>query len=138
MITSLTRVVRFRAEHHLALREWSTDRNRQVFGQLTESHPHDYACAITVAGVVDRRTGMLVDLSLLDQILSDEVLAPLDRKNLNRDVPFFAAGHPLPTCEALAAWLFTRVAARLPSNVALQRVRVEEDPTLYAECTRPD
>ena len=109
-----------------------------MFGPLMESHPHDYACAITVAGAVDSRTGMLVDLALLDQILADEVVVPLHGKNLNRDVPFFAAGHPLPTCEALAAWLFSQVAARLPSSVTLQCVRVEEDPTLYAECTRPD
>ena len=138
MSTSLIRVVRFRAEHHRALPEWSAARNREVFGPLMQSHPHDYACAITVAGVVDGRTGMLVDLTLLDQILADEVVAQLDRKNLNRDIPFFAGGHPLPTCEALASWLFTRVAARLPPGVTLERVRVEEDPTLYAECTHPD
>lgn len=138
MTTSLTRVVRFRAEHHLAIPEWSPARNQKAFGPLTASHPHDYTCAITVIGAVDDRTGMLMDLSLLDQILSDEVLVPLDRKNLNRDVPFFAEGHPLPTCEALAAWLFARVALRLPPNLTLARVRIEEDPTLYAECTRPD
>lgn len=138
MPTSLTRVVRFRAQHHLALPEWTPARNHEVFGSLTESHAHDYSCAITVAGKVDGRTGMLVDLGRLDQILSEEVLAPLDQKDLNRDVPFFSGGHPLPTCEALAEWLFTRIAARLPSEVTLQRVRIEEDPTLHAECTRPD
>jgi 6-pyruvoyltetrahydropterin/6-carboxytetrahydropterin synthase len=136
MPASLTRVVRFRADHHLARPDWSAERNREVYGALSESHPHDYRCAVTVTGPVDPDTGMVVDLELLDQILADEVLRPLDRKNLNRDVSVFASGRPLPTCEALATWLFERIVRRLPTAVQLERVRVEEDPTLYAECTR--
>jgi hypothetical protein len=31
--------------------------------------------------------------------------------------------------------VYSRVAARLPAGIALERVRVAEDPTLYAECT---
>jgi hypothetical protein len=41
----------------------------------------------------------------------------------------------LPTCEAIAADVFPRVAARLPAGVVLERVRILEDPTLYADCT---
>jgi hypothetical protein len=41
----------------------------------------------------------------------------------------------IPTCEAIAAQVYTRVAARLPAGVALERVRIVEDPTLYADCT---
>jgi hypothetical protein len=50
-------------------------------------------------------------------------------------VPAFAYGRTLPTCEAIAAHLFPRIAARLPAPVVLERVRVLEDPTLYADCT---
>ena len=115
--------------------EWPAERNVAIFGQLTEPHPHQYACAVTVEGQVDARTGMVLDLPLLDRILADEVLSPLDHKDLNRDVPAFGNGRQLPTCEALATWLFGRIAPRLPAGVRLERVRVEEDPTLYAECT---
>jgi 6-pyruvoyltetrahydropterin/6-carboxytetrahydropterin synthase len=78
---------------------------------------------------------MVVDLALLDRILHDEVLAPFDGKHLNLDVPAFADGRVLPTCEAIAAYVFPRVAARLPSGVLLERVRISEDPTLYGDCT---
>ena len=44
----------------------------------------------------------------------------------------------LPTCEAIAAYLFPRIAARLPSDVVLERVRIMEDPTLYGDCTGLD
>jgi 6-pyruvoyltetrahydropterin/6-carboxytetrahydropterin synthase len=78
---------------------------------------------------------MVMDLAELDRILRDEVVAPFDGKHLNRAVPEFAQGRMLPTCEAIATIVFSRVATRLPAGVALERVRVMEDPTLYADCT---
>jgi 6-pyruvoyl-tetrahydropterin synthase len=81
---------------------------------------------------------MVMDLGELDRILRDEVVAPLDGKHLNHDVAAFSAAGMLPTCEAIAGFLFPRIAARLPAGVALERVRVLEDPTLYADCTGAD
>jgi 6-pyruvoyltetrahydropterin/6-carboxytetrahydropterin synthase len=78
---------------------------------------------------------MVMDLGLLDRILGEEVVAPFDGRHLNLDVPEFAYGRMLPTCEAIAAYLFPRVAARLPAGVTLERVRILEDPTLYGDCT---
>jgi 6-pyruvoyltetrahydropterin/6-carboxytetrahydropterin synthase len=138
MPTSLTRVVRFHAMHHLWMADWSAERNRAAFGPLTESHAHDYTCAVTVSGAVDARSGMILDLALLDAILADEIHAPLEGRNLNRDVPAFADRAQIPTCEALAEFLFRRIAARLPGGARLTRVRVAEDATLHADCTGLD
>jgi 6-pyruvoyltetrahydropterin/6-carboxytetrahydropterin synthase len=138
MPTSLTRVVEFHARHHLWMPEWSAERNRAAFGPLTDSHPHDYRCSVTVTGPVGARSGMILDLGSLDGILAEEVLAPLQGKDLNRDVPSFAVGGPIPTCEALAEFLFRRIAGRLPPGVRLTRVGVAEDATLQAECTGLD
>ena len=137
MATSLTRTVEFRALHRFHRPEWSEARNREAFGPLAAppGHGHDYRCAVTVRGRIDALGGMVMDLGELDRILQDEVLAPFDGKHLNLDVPAFAYGQTLPTCEAIASYLFPRVAARLPSTVVLERVRVQEDPTLYADCT---
>jgi 6-pyruvoyl-tetrahydropterin synthase len=89
---------------------------------------------VTVRGSL-AETGTVIDLGLLDQILHDEVLTPFAGKHLNLDVPAFAYGKTLPTCEALAAYVFPRIASRLPGGLALERVRIMEDPTLYADCT---
>jgi 6-pyruvoyltetrahydropterin/6-carboxytetrahydropterin synthase len=139
MAASLTRTVSFRALHRYYRPDWSEARNREVFGRLADppGHGHDYQCAVTVAGRLDE-TGMIVDLALLDRILQEEVLTPFAGKHFNLDVPAFASGRPLPTCEAIAAYLFRRIAARLPNGVALQWVRIAEDPTLYADCTGID
>ena len=135
---TLTRTVGFHALHRLYLPEWSPEQNRDAFGPLSEEppHGHDYRCAVTVSAAPDAPPDLLVDLARLDEILADEVVTPLDGRYLNRDVPAFA--RTLPTCEALAAHCYQRIAARLPRGVRLERVRVSEDPTLHADCTGPD
>ena len=137
MALSLTRVVGFRAVHRLHRSDWTEERNREAFGPLgaAPGHPHDYRCAVTVSGRADPPMAMVLDLPLLDRILAEEVVAAFDGKNINLDVPAFADGRTVPTCEAIAAHVFARVAARLPAGVTLERVRILEDPTLYADCT---
>jgi 6-pyruvoyl-tetrahydropterin synthase len=121
MPASLTRTVGFHALHQV-------DRH-------TDPHGHDYQCAVTVSGPLDE-SGMIVDLTLLDGILTEEVVKPFAGKHLNVDVPAFAKERPLPTCEAMATYLFGRIAPRLPAGVGLERVRIAEDATLYGDCTR--
>lgn len=135
MPTTLTRTVSFFALHRLYRPEWSPERNREAFGPLSEEppHGHEYQCAVTVRGAPAGPPDLLIDLTQLDRILTEEVVQPLAGKYLNRDLPAFAA--TLPTCEAMAEYLFRRIAARLPAGTGLDRVRVMEDPTLYADCT---
>jgi len=137
MAVSLSRVVGFRALHRFFRPDWSEALNREAFGPLTDApgHAHDYQCVVTVAGPTEPSRGMVMDLVELDGILRDEVVARFDGRHLNLDLPEFAYGRTLPTCEAIAAHLFPRIAARLPAGVALERVRILEDPTLYADCT---
>jgi len=136
MAASLTRTVCFRATHRYYRPDWSESRNYEVFGPLADppGHAHNYQCVVTVAGTVGE-SGMLLDLALLDRVLTEEVLQPFAGKHLNLDVPAFAYGRILPTCEAIAAYVFPRIAAQLPGGVELERVRIMEDPTLYADCT---
>jgi 6-pyruvoyltetrahydropterin/6-carboxytetrahydropterin synthase len=139
MAASLTRTVLFHALHRYYRPDWSEARNREVFGPLTEppGHGHDYQCAVRVSGPIDQH-GMIVDLAVIDRILEEEVLAPFAGKHLNLDVEAFAYGRTLPTCEAIAAYLFGRISGRLPRGITLDRVRIAEDPTLYADCTGID
>jgi 6-pyruvoyltetrahydropterin/6-carboxytetrahydropterin synthase len=138
MPVTLTRTVGFRAVHRLYRADWSEARNRDAFGALSESpgHPHDYRCAVTVAGPVDPHMAMVFDLAELDRILQEEVVDRLDGKHLNQDVPSLAG--TIPTCEAIALAVFRHLLPRLPRDVTLERVRIMEDPTLYADCTGLD
>ena len=136
-MVTLTRTVGFRATHRYWIPDWSAEQNRAKFGAATEPHPHDYRCAVTVSGSFDPETDMIVDLPMLDAILQDEVVARFHGKQLDRDTPEFAqAGMLLPSSEALARYLFLRIGGRLPAGVTLERVRVAEDQSLWAECAK--
>jgi 6-pyruvoyltetrahydropterin/6-carboxytetrahydropterin synthase len=138
MPVSLTRTVGFRAVHRLYRPDWTEAQNREAFGPLSEppGHAHEYRCAVTVAGPIDTRMAMVLDLAALDGILQDEVVARLDGKYLNQDVPSLEG--TIPTCEAIALDVFRHLVARLPAGVTLERVRIMEDPALYADCTGLD
>ncbi|MDX2194639.1 MAG: 6-carboxytetrahydropterin synthase [Gemmatimonadales bacterium] len=137
---TLTRTLGFRAMHRFHRPDWSEARNREVWGPVGEApgHWHDFTCTVTVSGALDADRGMLVDLVALDRILDDEVRRPLDGRHMNLDLPAFAYGATYPTCEALAAHLFERIAARLPAGTRLERVAIAEDATLSGECQRAD
>jgi len=132
----LTRTVGFHAIHRYYRPEWTAEQNRARFGWTSDApgHPHDYTCAVTVSGVPDADTGMIIDLPALDRLLAERVVVPLDGKHINLDIPEFAYGRALPSCEALAQYLFARIGPGLPPGVTLVRVRVAEDLTLHADC----
>ena len=140
MPVSLTRTIGFHAWHRYWRPDWSPEQNRAAFGALADppGHDHRYRCAVTVTGAFDPASGAVIDLPLLDAILAAEVVKPLDGKHIEQDLADFVPGRTLPTCEALARWLFPRIARRLPSGVTLARVRVAEDDTLHADCTGTD
>jgi len=137
MAASLTRVVGFTARHRYFKPDWSPEKNRATFGECAAEpgHAHDYRCTVTVGGEIDPVTGMVMDLGLLDRILADEVTGPFHGKHFNLDVPAFAYGKMIPTCEAIAGYLHPRVARHLPAGVRLVRIRIAEDETLSGEWT---
>lgn len=134
---SLTRRVTFAAAHRYRRPEWSEERNFEVFGKCSRApwHGHTYSCDVTVAGTLDPVTGFVVDLALLDAILDREVLARFDHRNINMDVPEFAEGRLIPSCENLSAFIAARVQEALGARATVTRVWLSESPTLWAEWT---
>jgi len=131
----LTRTVQFSAAHRYFRPEWSEERNAEVFGACARphGHGHSYRCEVTVRGPLDPETAMVMDLGALDGILQEEVVARYDHRHLNLDTPEFAYGKTIPTGEALCVEIWRRVTPRLPSGRALSCVRVQEEPSLWAE-----
>jgi 6-pyruvoyltetrahydropterin/6-carboxytetrahydropterin synthase len=132
---SLTRRVSFTATHRYWRSDWSDVRNEQRFGAATVPHAHDYACDVTVRGPIDEETGMLVDLGMLDRALDREVRSRFHGKSISVQVPEFADGKLIPTCENLARFIFERLAASLTGSARLASVIVREDATISAEFT---
>jgi 6-pyruvoyl-tetrahydropterin synthase len=108
-------------------------RHRYAAAASGGDHGHLYRIDVTVAGPLDANDAV-IDLGLLDTVLTAEITTPLSGRHLNEVVPAFASGERQPTCEAVASWCFDRVRAALPAPVRVVRVRVAEDVSLWAEC----
>jgi len=136
--TFLTRRVTFAAAHRYRRPDWSNEENARVFGLCAREnyHGHSYVCEVTVTGEVDPRTGMVIDLALLDRVLDAEVRSRFDHRNVNLDVPEFADGKRIPTGEELARFIHERVQGALGA-VRVVEVSIAEDRTLRASY-RPD
>jgi 6-pyruvoyltetrahydropterin/6-carboxytetrahydropterin synthase len=131
----LSRTMHFNAGRSLWRSDWTPERNRQVYGEEgPHGYGHNYELEVAVEGEVDPETAMVVNLTDLDRILRDEVDGPLDHRNLNLDVPEFAAASP--TAERLAAWIWERVGARIQREgwpCRLSRLRLKLEPGFAVE-----
>jgi 6-pyruvoyltetrahydropterin/6-carboxytetrahydropterin synthase len=135
----LTRRVQFAAAHRYRRPTLDDAANAATFGLCARPnyHGHSYVCDVSVTGAVAHETGMIMDLGLLDQILSEEVRDRFDHRNINLDVlEFDEASGRVPTGEELASFIAARVASRLPAGVQVHRVVVAEDATLSATWER--
>jgi len=131
----LTRAVHFSASHRYHRPEWSDEENRRRFGPcaLPEGHGHNYRCEVTVAAAIDPRTGMAMDLVELDHILQSEVVERFHHHNINVSVEEFGSGKAIPTTENLAAFILSKISARVPPGASVYRVRVQEDRDLWSD-----
>jgi len=135
---TLTRKFEFSASHRYWKKDWSEERNNEVFGPCTSpyGHGHNYDLYVTLTGPVDRNTGMIINLTQLKSIVND-ILKDFDHKFLNMDTPYFQ--ERIPTTENIAAVLFNLIDGKLSTNtgqVKLSRIRLYEMQNLYADVWR--
>jgi 6-pyruvoyltetrahydropterin/6-carboxytetrahydropterin synthase len=129
----LTRIVEFTATHRIRRPDWPDTRNEEEFGKAARDHAHRYQVRVTVKGPLAPEEGGITSLVWLDRLLREEVTERFDGRHFNHDVPDFGEGGLLPTGEAIAVYVWERLAARLPAGLRLHAVRVQEGPTLYSE-----
>ncbi|MGH7568971.1 MAG: 6-pyruvoyl trahydropterin synthase family protein [Gemmatimonadales bacterium] len=134
-ISYLTRVVEFTATHRIRRADWTAERNVETFGRAASDHGHRYQCRVTVQGELPGggTEGGVVSLAALDALLAQEVTGRFDGRHINEDVPEFGDGKRLPTGEALAVYVWQRLAPQMPPGVRLHAVRIQEGPHIYSE-----
>jgi len=120
----LNRRYRFAASHRLHSDQLGDAENRRVYGKCNNpyGHGHNYVVEVAVSGPVDPATGMIANLSDLDDFVERTVIEPFDHKYLNEEIEEFRAH--VPTTENLCIEIFNRV--REFPFAKLERVRVEE------------
>jgi 6-pyruvoyltetrahydropterin/6-carboxytetrahydropterin synthase len=130
----LTRKCEFSASHYYHNPEFSAEENRRIFGKCNNlnGHGHNYTLELTVKGEVDPRSGFVINLADLKEILNRQVMDVFDHRHLNKEVPEFAT--EIPTSENIAISIWNRVAAKLkPLSAKIHRVRLYETPDLFVD-----
>ena len=130
---SITRRFTFAAGHILGHPEWDDARNREVFGACSMDHGHNYELEVTVSGAVEADTGMVINLREVDRIVKECVIADVDHRHLNRDVPWMLGR--LPTSENVALAIWRQLDGGF-SAARLERVRLKETENNSVELTR--
>ena len=132
----LSRTIHFNAAHRLFNPQKSEEWNLATYGDASNpaGYGHNYTLDVSVAGVADAQSSMIVNLTDLDRILKEEVDRPLDHRNLNQEIPAFKT--LVPTAENLARWIWDRVAARLEKErwpCRLAALKLTVTPTFSVE-----
>ena len=130
----------FAAAHRLAKEEISFDENKKIYGKCARvnGHGHNYLVDITVKGAIDKRTGMVCDLSSLQEIINDLVVERLDHTFLNKDIEFFH--NCVPTAENIALYISDILKKPIHNlGATLHKIRLQESPNTvsYTHLTLP-
>lgn len=127
----LTSSVEFASSHRLHSDCLSDDENRKVYDKCNNphGHGHNYVAEVTVKGVPDKRTGIIVDLGKLDALLAEDVADRFDHKHLNLDTSFF--DDQVASAENIARVIWGILEPKVPGcreggKVELHRVRLIE------------
>lgn len=120
----------FNAAHELRNPELSDVENRRLYGKCANLHGHNYVLEVVVGGAIDSATGYVLDLKRLSDVVSKRVIADVDHRNLNTDVPWLEG--LVPTAENLAVAFWARIEPELPEG-SLRTVRVWETDKNWAQ-----
>ena len=134
MEASLTIQTHFSAAHLLALPQLSDEENTKIYGKCARpnGHGHNYHLEVSVVGEIDSRTGMLVDLGRLQEIIDEWVVEPFDHTFLNKDISYFA--QVVPTAENIALYIAQLLQQPIQElGAELDRVKLVESPNNSCE-----
>jgi len=132
MRISVFRRAHFNAAHRLHNKNWSDEKNREIFGLCNSPnyHGHNYDLEVKMTGEVDPETGYLFDLGTLSKIIKEKVENKFDHKNLNLDLDEFKEKNP--TTEYLCHLIWTILRAELDEKYDLT-IKLWETPRNYVE-----
>jgi len=130
----LTIRTHFAAAHRLAREDLPEDENEKIFGKCarTNGHGHNYLIDITVRGNINPRTGMICDLSKLQEIVDELIVEQFDHTFLNKDIPHFSKC--VPTAENIALYISDILISPIKDiGAKLHKIKVQESPNNAAE-----
>ena len=128
----VTRREVFSSAHRLHNINLSDEENKDLFGKCNNpnGHGHNYTLEVIVAGEIDAKTGYVVDLKQLKEIIIENVVKKVDHKHLNHDVDFLEGINP--TTENFALKIWDQLVDKIPSG-KLHSIKLYETENNYIE-----
>ncbi|NWH59304.1 PTPS synthase, partial [Geococcyx californianus] len=106
----------------------SDEENLKLFGKCNNpnGHGHNYKgeeLTSMLTHAIDPVSGMVMNLADLKEYMQKAIMEPLDHKNLDKDVPYFA--DVVSTTENVAVFIWENLKKLLPMGI-LYKVKVFE------------
>ena len=129
----VSRRLHFSSAHRLGRADWPQEKNEEIFGLCASPnwHGHNYELDVVVEGDIAQETGFVFDLKQLRELVERAVIADVDHRNLNLDVPWLEGRNP--TTENLVVAIWKRLQPELPAGVRLTRLVLWETPRNWVE-----
>jgi|TARA_Y100000385_G_scaffold3717_1_gene4029 6-pyruvoyltetrahydropterin/6-carboxytetrahydropterin synthase len=129
---AIVRCEHFNAAHRLHNKNWSDQKNKDVFGKCNNPnyHGHNYDLEVKVIGHCDPETGYVIDTKILSDLIKKYVLDRYDHKNLNLDTQEFKDVNP--TAENIAISIYNLLKPKLEANLEL-KIKLYETPRNFVE-----
>jgi len=129
---TVTRRMHFSAAHRVHNPAMSDEENRRTFGKCNNPnwHGHNYILDVSVKGRLDERTGYVIDLARVKEVVEQSVVSKVDHRNLNLEVDFLR--EVIPTTENVVV-AFWRVLEPALKPATLTRLVLWETVNNYVE-----
>ena len=116
---TVTRRIHFSAAHRVHNSALPDEENRRLFGKCNNPnwHGHNYILDVSVKGALDQKTGYVIDLTRVKEIVEQHVVAKVDHRNLNLEVDFLRDVIPTTENVVVAFWRVLEPALR-PARLA--------------------
>lgn len=117
----------FNAAHRLHNDLLSDAENASLFGKCNypNYHGHNYELIVKVTGEVDSKTGYVMDMKVLSDLVKREVIERFDHKNLNLDTEEFKNLNP--TAENIAVVIYNLLAPKIDKRCELKIILYETE-----------
>jgi len=127
MKVTVHRKAHFNAAHRLYRKDWSDEKNNEIFGKCNNPHfhGHNYELVVSVKGEIDPETGYVMDMKVLKDLIKSEVEDKFDHKNLNLQVEEFKDLNP--TAENIVVVIWDKLRKELKKELELN-VTLYETP----------
>ena len=121
------RKAHFNAAHRIYRKDWSDEKNFDVFSKCSNPHyhGHNYELIVSLTGEVSPETGYVYDLGKLKELIKSEVEEPFDHKNLNVEVEEFK--ELIPTAENICVVIFNKLRKVISDDLEI-KVTLYETP----------